>query len=121
METLGIAGLSTHPVEVTHEYNKLLKLVGIEGMLIAFERWADTDNLNDLIKFLNDNLQEYTMKNKPTWDELYNYIDSLAIEGDINAQNLISEGYKSTYDTLYDFVDSKMVEGDDIATDLINQ
>ena len=61
------------------------------------------------------------MKAKPTWDELYNYVDSLAIEGDDKAEKIItSHGYKATYDLLYDFVDIKMIEGDDEATGIIN-
>jgi|688.fasta_scaffold1691451_1 hypothetical protein len=60
------------------------------------------------------------MKAKPTWDELYNYVDSLAIEGDDKAEEIInSHGYKATYDLLYDFVDGKMIEGDDRAEKLI--
>jgi hypothetical protein len=61
------------------------------------------------------------MKAQPTWDELYDYVDSSATEGDLVAQSIItSHGYKATYDLLYDFVDIKMIEGDDEATGIIN-
>ena len=60
------------------------------------------------------------MKAQPTWDELYDYVDSSATEGDLVAQSIItSHGYKATYDLLYDFVDNKMIEGDDRAEKLI--
>jgi hypothetical protein len=60
------------------------------------------------------------MKAQPTWDELYDYVDSSATKGDSVAQYIItSHGYNATYDLLYDFVDTKMVEGDDMARKLI--
>ena len=55
---LGLAGISSMPAELTTEYNKLFELVGVEGMLIAFERWADAEDITELIQSLKDNLKE---------------------------------------------------------------
>jgi hypothetical protein len=58
MKTLGIAGLVSHPKEVTEKYNKLLEQIGTEGMLIQFERFMDTEEFIDLIIQIEDNLLE---------------------------------------------------------------
>ena len=61
------------------------------------------------------------MKKQPTWDELYNYVDSLAIEGDEKAEDIITSlGYNAPYDLLYDFVDNKVIEGDERAEELMS-
>jgi hypothetical protein len=60
------------------------------------------------------------MKPQPTWDELYDYVDSLSIDGDTKAQEIVEKyGYKAEYDMLYDFVDTKAIEGDDRAIDIV--
>lgn len=60
------------------------------------------------------------MKPKPTWDELYDYTDSLSIEGDTKAKEIVEKyGYKAEYDMLYDFVEIKAIEGDDRATEIV--
>lgn len=58
MESLGIAGIVSHPAEVTAKYNKLLNQIGAEGMLIRIESWFDTDELIDLISCIEDHLLE---------------------------------------------------------------
>jgi len=43
MESLGLAGLVSHPPKITEKYNKLLNQIGTESMLIRFESFLDTD------------------------------------------------------------------------------
>jgi hypothetical protein len=59
---LGIAGIVSHDEDTTAEYNKLLKVLGTEGMLMQFERWADTDTIKEVIEFAKDNLFENDIK-----------------------------------------------------------
>lgn len=58
METLGISGIVSHSEQDTTSYNKLLKILGTEGMLMQFERWMDADQLSEIIQFAIDNLNE---------------------------------------------------------------
>ena len=55
---LGISGVVSHDKKDVEEYNKLLNLMGAEGMLIQFERWVDAEQLSEIIQFTKDNLQE---------------------------------------------------------------
>jgi len=57
-EYLGIAGMASHDKKDVEEYNKLLALLGSEGMLIQFERWIDGEQLSEIIEFVKDNLSE---------------------------------------------------------------
>lgn len=57
-ETLGIAGIVSHDQCDTQEYNRLLKVLGVEGMLMVFERWMDADDLKDVISSAKDTLTE---------------------------------------------------------------
>lgn len=59
---LGIAGIVSHDPDTNAEYNKLLEAIGPEGMLIQFERWADTDTIKEVIEFAKDNLFENDIK-----------------------------------------------------------
>jgi|LakMenEpi03Aug12_release.lakeMendotaPanAssembly.Ray.scaffolds.fasta_scaffold1488062_2 hypothetical protein len=59
---LGIAGIVSHDEHTTTEYNKLLKVLGTEGMLMQFERWADTDTIREIIEYAKDNLFENNIK-----------------------------------------------------------
>lgn len=58
MEYLGISGVVSHDEKDAKEYNKLLNLIGVEGMLLQFERWIDGGDLSEIIKFTKDNLYE---------------------------------------------------------------
>lgn len=58
MTTLGIAGIISHNEQDTHEYNNLLQTIGVDGMLMQFERWIDAEQLSDIIQFAKDNLKE---------------------------------------------------------------
>lgn len=58
MEYLGISGVVSHDDKDVKEYNKLLNLIGVEGMLLQFERWIDGGDLSEIIKFTKDNLYE---------------------------------------------------------------
>jgi hypothetical protein len=62
MQTLGIAGITSHDQEKTLKYNKLLKYIGTEGMLINFERFIDEGELEQIIVQLEDNLLENNIK-----------------------------------------------------------
>ena len=55
---LGISNKVNHENELTIKYNKLLDLIGIEGMLIQFERFIDDQDLKDLLKQIECNLSE---------------------------------------------------------------
>ncbi len=58
MESLGLAGIVSHDKEKTSKYNKLLKCIGSEGMLIQFERFMDDRDLDEIIRQTEDNLLE---------------------------------------------------------------
>lgn len=60
--TLGVAGVSSHTEKNVNEYNKLLNILGVEGMLIQFERWIDEEELEQIIQFAKDNLRENGIK-----------------------------------------------------------
>lgn len=62
MQTLGIAGITSHDQEKTLKYNKLLKYIGTEGMLINFERFIDEGELEQIIVQVEDNLLENNIK-----------------------------------------------------------
>ena len=57
-ETLGLAMVVHHPNDVTTKYNALLKQIGVEGMLIQFERFLNSQEMADLIVQVEDNLME---------------------------------------------------------------
>ena len=58
MESLGIAGIVSFDQQRTMKYNKLLKYIGTEGMLIQFERFIDERDLDEIISQTEDNLLE---------------------------------------------------------------
>ena len=58
MEYLGISGVVSHDDKDAKEYNKLLTILGTEGMLMQFERWIDGKGLSEIIEFAKDNLYE---------------------------------------------------------------
>lgn len=62
MESLGIAGIVSFDKSRTQKYNKLLKFIGTEGMLIQFERFIDERDLDDIISQTEDNLFENNIK-----------------------------------------------------------
>ena len=55
---LGLAGIVSHSQENTNKYNKLLSLLGSDGMTIQFERFLNDELLNDFISHIEDNLYE---------------------------------------------------------------
>ncbi len=56
MNSMGISGIVSHPQELADKYNKLLDQIGMEGMLMEFERFIDTQELIDIISQTEDNL-----------------------------------------------------------------
>lgn len=58
MKNLGLAGITSHPDEVTNKYNRLLKIIGVENMLIECERFFDTNEIKDLILQIEERLNE---------------------------------------------------------------
>lgn len=58
MESLGIAGIVSFDQSRTQKYNKLLKFIGTECMLIQFERFIDERDLDEIISQTEDNLFE---------------------------------------------------------------
>lgn len=57
-ETLGIAGIVSHDQLDTQEYNRLLGVLGMEGMLMVFERWMDAEDLKSVISSAKDTLTD---------------------------------------------------------------
>lgn len=55
---LGISGVVSHDQSDAQDYNRLLKVLGAEGMLMVFERWMDGRDLKDIISSANDTLHE---------------------------------------------------------------
>jgi hypothetical protein len=55
---LGLAGIVSLDNNDTIKYNKLLKQIGTENMLIQFERFLNDAMLSDLITQIEDNLFE---------------------------------------------------------------
>lgn len=55
---LGLGGLSGHSPELVNKYDKLLVLLGVDGMLLQFERFVDDEDLKGLIRSVEDNLFE---------------------------------------------------------------
>ena len=55
---LGTAGIVSHSEINTNKYNKLLELLGTDGMLIQFERFLNEEMLTDIISQIEDNLYE---------------------------------------------------------------
>ena len=53
---MGISGIVSHPQELADKYNTLLDQIGMENMLIEFERFIDTQELIDIIRQTEDNL-----------------------------------------------------------------
>lgn len=62
MESLGLAGIVSHDKAKAGKYNKLLKYIGSEGMLIQFERFMDDRDLDEIIRQTEDNLLENNIK-----------------------------------------------------------
>ena len=58
MESLGLAGLVSHPPKITEKYNKLLTQIGTESMLIRFESFLDSDEFMDFIDSVENHLIE---------------------------------------------------------------
>lgn len=58
MNSMGLCGIVSHPQDLTDKYNILLDKIGVEGMLMQFERFINTEELNDLINQTEDNLIE---------------------------------------------------------------
>ena len=58
MEYLGLSGIGSFSQKNTEEYNKLLSILGSEGMLIQFERWMDENDLKSIIESIKNNLEE---------------------------------------------------------------
>lgn len=56
-QSLGVAGIVTHDKKLTEEYNELLNKIGVENMLIEFERYIDHENLVDLINQIKENYE----------------------------------------------------------------
>lgn len=61
-ESLGLAGIVSHDQEKVVKYNKLLKYIGTENMLIQFERFIDSNDLNGIINQTECNLMENYIK-----------------------------------------------------------
>lgn len=57
-ESLGLAGIVSHDQEKVVNYNKLLKYIGTEGMLIQFERFINDRDLAEIISQTENNLLE---------------------------------------------------------------
>lgn len=58
MEYLGLSGIGSFSQKNTEKYNKLLSILGSEGMLIQFERWMDENDLKSIIESIENNLEE---------------------------------------------------------------
>ena len=52
----------SHDPQKVDKYNKLLDLIGVEGMLIQFERFIDDEELSDIITQIEDNLYKCGIK-----------------------------------------------------------
>lgn len=61
-QTLGYAGVVSHSKVNTEKYNKLLSLLGSDGMIMQFERFMNDELLTDLISHIEDNLCENNIK-----------------------------------------------------------
>ena len=58
MEYLGLSGIGSFSQKNTEKYNKLLSILGSEGMLIQLERWMDENDLKSIIESIENNLEE---------------------------------------------------------------
>lgn len=58
MEYLGLSGIGSFSQKNTEKYNKLLSILGSEGMLIQLERWMDENDLKSIIESIENNLDE---------------------------------------------------------------
>jgi hypothetical protein len=56
--TLGVAGKVNHDPKLVSKYNALLRLLGTDEMLTQFERWADDEDIQSVISFVEDSLLE---------------------------------------------------------------
>ena len=59
---LGVAGIVSHSEDNTNKYNKLLTLLGTDGMTMQFERFMDEEMLISFISHIEDNLYENNIK-----------------------------------------------------------
>ena len=59
---LGVAGIVSHSEDNTNKYNKLLMLLGTDGMTEQFERFMDEEMLVSFISHIEDNLYENNIK-----------------------------------------------------------
>jgi len=57
-ETLGVAGIVSHDQLDTQEYNRLLKVLGVDGMLTVFERWMNAEDLKSIVSSAKDTLAD---------------------------------------------------------------
>ena len=64
METnyLGLAGIVSHSKTNVDKYNRLLSLLGSDGMTIQFERFLNDELLTAFISHIEDNLVENNIK-----------------------------------------------------------
>lgn len=51
---LGLAGKAHHNPEITKRYNRMLKALGPDEMLIMWERWADDEDIESMLQHSND-------------------------------------------------------------------
>jgi hypothetical protein len=61
-EYLGYTGVTGHDKVLVEKYNKLLEMIGAEGMLEQFERFIDEAELKEIISQVEDNLSENDIK-----------------------------------------------------------
>lgn len=62
-EYLGVSGVSSHDQDKVKEYNRLLGILGNEGMLGAFEEWMDHETLCDVISKAKERLERRGIEN----------------------------------------------------------
>ena len=58
---LGLSGVISHTESNVDKYNKLLSLLGSDGMTMQFERFVNDEMLTDFISHIEDNLYENQM------------------------------------------------------------
>ena len=62
-EYLGVSGVSSHDQDKVKEYNRLLGILGNEGMLGAVEEWMDHEALCDVISKAKERLERRGIDN----------------------------------------------------------
>ena len=62
-EYLGVSGVSSHDQDKVKEYNRLLGILGNEGMLGAVEEWMDHEALCDVISKAKERLERRGIEN----------------------------------------------------------